>query len=514
MPLTGAQRTACTALSSGWTTGRATLRSITSTQEDAPLHPPVEYPTVRRLIVPKADAPLVEGSTWFGWAELQQRHSRTEIVGWKEHGQEPPTHFAPAILLHNKLPFEYPENVWDLLKELESHGIEYAPLIFQLASYARHSHAGTPLAVVLGTPMRRVDPGGRALQHLAVWEISADDADNLRHLNITAQVGNTVQWNAAAEAVANWAVSARVGWCMVREMRPEVTRRRDQSSPMAWFRGRRVAIWGCGAVGTHVAESVVRAGATTIEFVDTKTVTPGLLVRQGFEDADIGKFKAVALAERLKRIEPDLKTTVSTDDLIRHIAGNDPFPDVDLVIDCTASLAVRTALERALQDVDSRPAIACVAIDGQANAAIATLSMPSHSGGPLDLVRRLKLEACRRPTLSRTLEAFWSKTAPDTRFQPEPGCSEPTFTGSNADLAGLSARMLNSIARAIAASKGCDTGMGWLHEESGPVHEFAFPPDHTLRDKGRGYSVRVSSLAVREMRGWARRSARTEGPDD
>lgn len=480
--------------------------------EDAPLHPPVEYPTVPRLIVPKADTPLVEGSTWFGWAELQQRHNRTEIVGWKEHGQEPPTHFAPAILLHNKLPFEYPENVWDLLKELKSHGIDDAPFILQLASYARRSHAGTPLTVVLGTPMRRVDTGGRALQHLAVWEISPDDADNLRDLNITAQVGDTVQWNAAVRAVANWAVLAKVGWCIVREMRPEVTRRRDQSSPTAWFRGKRVAIWGCGAVGTHVAESVVRAGATTIEFVDTKTVTPGLLVRQGFEDVDIGKFKAVALAERLKRIEPDLKTTVSTDDLIGLVAGNEPFPEVDLIIDCTASLAVRTAIERAIQDVDSRPAIASVAIDGQANAAISTLSMPSHSGGPLDLVRRLKLEACRRPTLSKTLEAFWSETAPDTRFQPEPGCSEPTFTGSNADLAGLSARMLNSIARAIAASNGRNTGMGWLHEESGPVHDFAWPPDHTLRDKGRGYSVRVSSLAVREMRGWARRSARTAGP--
>ena len=480
--------------------------------EDEPLHPPVAYPTVRRLIVPKADTPLVDGSTWFGWAELRERHNRTEIVGWKGHDQERPPHCAPAILLHDKLPFEYPENVWDLLRELKSHSIDDAQFIFLLASYARHSGAGIPLTVVLGTPMRRVDPGGCVLQHLAVWEISADDADKLRDLEITARVGDTAQWNVAVEKVADWAVSAKVGWCNVREMRPEVTRRRDQSSPMAWFRGRRVAIWGCGAVGTHIAESVVRAGATTVEFVDTNTVTPGLLVRQGFEDADIGKPKAEALAERLKRIEPDLKTIVSTEDLIPHLTRNGPFPEVDLVIDCTASLAVRTALERALRDVDSRPAIAAIAIDGQATTAMATLSLPNHSGGTLDLVRRLKLEACRRPTLSKTLEAFWSKSAPDMRFQPEPGCSEPTFIGSNSDLAGLSARTLNSIARAIATTKDCHTGMGWLLEESGPVYNFAWLPDHALRDKGRGYFVRLSSLAVREMRGWARRSARTAGP--
>ena len=53
--------------------------------------------------------------------------------------------------------------------------------------------------------------------------------------------------------------------------------------------------------------------------------------------------------------------------------------------------------------------------------------------------------------------------------------------------------------------------MGWLFEGSGPVHAFAWPPDQTLRDKGQGYSVRVCSLAAREMRGWARRSTRVVG---
>ena len=479
---------------------------------DAPLHPPVEYPTVKRLIVPRADTPLVEGSPWFGMAELREQNNRTEIIGWCELAQECPAHFAPAILLHEALPFEYPETVDALLKELGSHGIDYAPFIFQLASYAQHSGAGTPLTVILGTPMRRIVPGGRALQHLAVWEISVDDADKLRELHSSAQLGDTAQWNSAASAVAEWSILAKVGWCIVREMRPEVTRRRDQSSPMAWFRGKHVVIWGCGAVGTHVAESVVRAGARTIELVDNKTVAPGVLVRQGFEDADIGESKAKALSDRLKRIEPDLETVVSTADLILRITGSDPIPKVDLVIDCTASLAVRTVLEHALRDADSRPAIASIAIDSHADTAIATLATPDHSGGTLDLVRRLKLEACRNLQLSESLEAFWPRATSDTPFQPEPGCSEPTFIGSNADLASLSARMLNAIAHALATSNDGHTGIGWLCEESGPIHVFTWPPDHTLNDKGRGYSVRVCSHAAREMLGWARRSVRTAGP--
>ena len=172
-------------------------------------------------------------------------------------------------------------------------------------------------------------------------------------------------------------------------------------------------------------------GARTVELVDNKTVAPGLLVRQGFEDADIGRSKAHALADRLRRIDPDLEAAASTGDLIQRVTGADPLPMVDLLVDCTASVAVRTALEHALRDApDTRPPIASVAIDSQAANGIATLSRGNHSGGTLDLTRRLKLEACRTAQFAKPLEAFWPRSAPGEEFQPEPGCSEPTFIGS------------------------------------------------------------------------------------
>ena len=479
--------------------------------DDAPLHPPVAYSTVGRLVVPRADTPVVVSEPWFGLAELRKRGARTEIVGWREHGQAPPVHFAVAVLLHKELPFEYPKTVNALLKELELHGIDYAPFVYHLALHARHNSAGSSLLVVLGAPMRRVESEGRKLQHLAVWEVLAEDADKLRNLTIAAQVGASDRWQVATEAVVKWSVEARVGWCSVRELRPEVTRRRDYTSPMSWFQGKRVAIWGCGAVGTHIAESIVRAGVRTVDLVDNKAVVPGLLARQCFDDADIGRPKAKALAERLKRIDADLEATVSTNDLIQYITGGSPLPKVDLLVDCTASSAVRTALEHALRDAESRPAIASIAIDDHATSAMATLATPNHSGCTLDLVRRLKLEACKDGKLLKTLEAFWPRSPRSEPFQPEPGCSDPTFIGSNADVAGLSARLLNSIARAVASPSDYHTGAGWLCEEAGPIHAFAWSRDHTLKDRERGYSVRVSSHASREMRGWAKRSARIAG---
>ena len=481
--------------------------------DDAPLHPPVAYTAVNRLVVPRVDTPFVGAATWIGFAELRQRGQRTEIIGWKSSSEVRPELFAPAILLHEPFPFEYPETVNALLKELESHGIDYAPFLLHLASLANHTQARMPLTVVLGTPMRRVEAGGCALQHLAVWEIPGDDAGKLREMQVSNSGDDADARNAAITEVVKWSFEAKVGWCVVREMRPEVTRRRDQTSPMAWFRGKRVAIWGCGAIGTHVSEAVVRAGATRVELVDNKEVAPGLLVRQGYEDSDIGQRKAAALAGRLKRIEPDLETEAVDNDLIHRLGESDPLPEVDLVIDCTASSAVRMKLEQTLCGDVARPAIASMSVNDDASSAIATLSKAAHSGGPLDLIRRLKLEACRSSRLSELRDAFWPTRPRSERFEPEPGCSEPTFVGSHADLAGHSARMLNAVARALSKSDEGQTGAGWIFEEQGPIHAFSWPPDHTLQEKGRGYSVRVSPAAVREMQAWARRSARTAGPE-
>jgi predicted acylesterase/phospholipase RssA/proteasome lid subunit RPN8/RPN11 len=480
---------------------------------DAPLHPPVAYVSSNRLVVPIADAPRPTEETWYGFASLRDRHNRTELVDWIGFDGTPPALFAAAILLARPLPFEFPRTVLNLTNELEKHGIPFGFLARLLALLALRTPFGTPFLVVVGTPMRRVAPRGPLLQHLAAWEIDTHAADELRKLNAfflndpqLAEMGEE-----AKNAVAKWAVEADVTWCELREMRPEVTRRRDAKSPMSWFRGKRVAIWGCGAIGTHVAESVVRAGASRVELVDNRSVEPGLLVRQGFEDADIGQWKAAALGEQLKRINPDLEVEPLIGNLIHRLAQAAPIPAVDLVIDCTASSAVRMKLEEALRGLRERPPIASMGVGHDASSAIATVAAPNHTGGPLDLIRRLKLEACRAPRLSRLLDDFWPAAPMHARFQPEPGCSEPTFVGSDADLAGLSARMLNAVARALSNPDEGWTAFGWLFEEHGPVHGFSWRPDYTLGERGRGYSVRVSPEAVREMRAWARRSARTSG---
>ena len=483
--------------------------------DNAPLHPPIEYSYSDRIFVPVVDTPCVKKIPWIGFAELKKKSNYTEIIGWKKHDETCSQHqVVPAILLNKPLSFEYPQTVYSLLEMLKSHSINEL-ISHYILTLTQHCYNDTPLTVVLGTPMRRVDSnGGPFLQHLSVLEISSKDTNKLRELNNIESYTKETQ-----EALIKKVVFAKLKWYKVYEMRPKVTQRRDQSSPMSWFKGKHVTIWGCGAIGTHVAESIVRTGVKSIYLVDDKKVSPGLLVRQGFEDADIGKYKAQALSEKLLRINSNLKVEHLNNDLIYLL--HDKAQKTDIIIDCTASSNMQTALEYTLTNKDSHPIIASIGIDNQASSALATLSMPNHSGGTFDLIRKLKLKACHirklklkachTSNLSQLLESFWPKENPKVSFSPEPGCSEPTFIGSYADVTGLSSRMLNSIAQSLTNSKDNQIGAGWLLEKSGRIHNFIWPMDYTVKDKEQNYSIRISSHVAQKMCELAKDSVRTAG---
>lgn len=72
----------------------------------------------------------------------------------------------------------------------------------------------------------------------------------------------------------------------------------------------RIHIIGCGAIGSTVAENLVRFGLTDITLYDFDTVEAHNIANQMFRKTDIGKTKVQALAEMLCDINPDLQTTL------------------------------------------------------------------------------------------------------------------------------------------------------------------------------------------------------------
>lgn len=67
----------------------------------------------------------------------------------------------------------------------------------------------------------------------------------------------------------------------------------------------RVHIIGCGAIGSTVAENLVRFGITKITLYDFDTVEAHNIANQMFRYTDIGKLKIDALAEYLTEINPE-----------------------------------------------------------------------------------------------------------------------------------------------------------------------------------------------------------------
>jgi molybdopterin-synthase adenylyltransferase len=111
----------------------------------------------------------------------------------------------------------------------------------------------------------------------------------------------------------------------------------------------RVTILGIGALGTHVADSLVRSGVGFVRLVDRDVPDLSNLQRQVLFDSDDvegGLPKAVVAANRLGRINPDVEIEPVVADVNQfNIEGL--ITDVDLVIDGSDNFELRYLLNDA-----------------------------------------------------------------------------------------------------------------------------------------------------------------------
>ena len=447
-----------------------------------------------------------------------------EVNAWQPaHSVPDAISFAPTVLLDFELPYEYPRTVKNLLLHLDVKGLPSSRVLAHLLLASERVAQGMPLYVGIGTPSRGIagDPAQRR-QHLTFWEIEADDVANLRNASRTCDISNHYQGRETPEEIRvlidavwvtliAWRKNARVRWCNVMENRPEILTRRDEGTPMDWFRGKRVALWGCGAIGGQIAEHLARAGVGELTLYDRGRVNPGILVRQNFTKSDISASKAEALAQRIQSIAPAVTVHAKVENVFsRTLSTTDWDADFDVVIDATASLRVRSKLEARIKDHEPRIPVAAVMLSASAEHAVAVLAPAAYRAGSLDVFRRLGLVAFNRGWLSDWAKAFWTDAAVQGLRQPEPGCSDPTFVASHADVAALSARALNAIATAL--GEGGETASGFLISRSPGQreHRFRFRPH--IRWVAGGLDFRMSAAAWRDMTGWIRAGARERSP--
>ncbi len=495
----------------------------------APLHPPVAY--VKRgapLVIPRTDTPAVAEQPWLGWVSMQSHgqrridlHEWTPLRDPSGGRNSPPQPAAAVFLLPCAMDWEYPEHTATLLMALVDRGVDYGELMLHLKLTALGLEPGQPMLVVVGSAMRGI-AGGRPRQHLAAWRIPAEAVDQMR-LALAEYLDDAELQElgrSSRERAFEWLQKSEVEWCPVREDRPEIVVRRDDRSPLQAFAGRRVTVWGAGALGAPVAQWLTRAGARAVTIVDSGTVAPGVLVRQPYTDADIGHYKAEVLAAQLQAIRPGLPVTPVVRDILALLDDPDWHGDCDILLDCSANLTVQTKLERVRREHPAAELTIATLLAGHtAQHGLAVLARPRYSGAAADVVRALKLSCLRRPELRAFAAEFWPSPPRSEHFQTEPGCSDATFRGSGAETGALAGAMLTELGRDLQRDEATSTAVGHLTVLDGAAHRgarsarLAFEPATTIETGIDELQVRLAPAAMTELRGWIATAARRYGGD-
>ena len=495
---------------------------------EGPLHPPVAY---RRrgatCICLTADTPASDGGPWFGGAILHRRKPDLfEVERWAttSASAEGDRAFAPTVLLNFELPFEFPLTVRHLFHHLDKGGVETARLVAHLMIASERVEQGDSLFVGCGTPSRGLaGEAGQRRQHVEFWEIGWSDVLTLRTASKACEISRRFAGretpeelreliNSVFQDLFRWQKESPLRWCRVLENRPEIVTRRDQGTAMDWFRGKRAALWGCGALGGQFAEHLGRAGVAALRLHDRSAVGPGLVVRQNFTDGDLNDAKAVALQRRIQAIAPEVQTTATVEDLLEALDGDEWDADVDVVIDATASIGVRSKLETVAKLRQVKVPIVSVMISGDAQRALVATVPPGYGGGPYDVFRRLGLAASRREWLAEWSQAFWGEDAGEGLRQPEPGCSDPTFVASHADVASLAAASINRVANMLDGVGESATGAFVSQSLEDRDHVLDLAP--AIRWPVGDLEFRLASNAWRDMSGWIRTGTRQRSAAD
>jgi hypothetical protein len=402
--------------------------------------------------------PLPADSRPFFRAALRARSEhRLDLTDWTPQG--PADHLALVMVLNEQLLYGAGTTVPDLLHRLAriGHGTP-GGVATLLARTAARNPAGTTQYVIIAVPHQGRFNG----HHLLAGRIPADLTDQLR----AAASGQGTALHINPQAIPD----APIEWCIASDERPQMTTRRDTTRPTTGYIGKTVELWGCGALGSWIAEFIARAGAARIVLRDPGHVQGGLLVRQNYLETDIGGNKAHQLAERLQQISDSL--TVQADSTPAPAA---PDPDSDLLIDATVTNSTGVYLDLLAREPGRtpRPPLARAATDLH-TATLGLLAIAAH--GCPDGPNAIDDQAGKLVLADGKLERFhpfWQEPAAGDEVLPARGCSVPTFHGSAADVAATAA-VLASLLAAHISSGVSGTHLAALPHApgSGPSHQF------------------------------------------
>ena len=117
----------------------------------------------------------------------------------------------------------------------------------------------------------------------------------------------------------------------------------------------RVAVVGCGAVGSYIADLLFRSGVRRMTLIDHEVLRPGNVVRHLAGTHDVGRFKVHAVRDVLAARGEDVTgvkaSCIGLNDLVR---AEQLVQDHDVVVDATASARASSLLATAAEGAGRR----------------------------------------------------------------------------------------------------------------------------------------------------------------
>ncbi len=112
----------------------------------------------------------------------------------------------------------------------------------------------------------------------------------------------------------------------------------------------RIAIIGCGGLGSMASQYLAMSGIGFLRLIDSDKVEDSNLNRQFFSVKDLGKPKSLCLKDRLLSLNPDVKMEAIKEKLSEKNC-RELIRDCDIILDCLDNLQTRLVLSDACKSL-------------------------------------------------------------------------------------------------------------------------------------------------------------------
>ncbi len=155
----------------------------------------------------------------------------------------------------------------------------------------------------------------------------------------------------------------------------------------------RVALFGIGGVGGHIAEALVRSGIGSIDFFDGDTVSLTNINRQIVAlHSTIGKNKTEVMAERARDINPNVIIECNNTFILPENSHTIDFSVYDYVIDAVDTVTAKVELIRKAKEANV-PVISCMGTGNKLDPTMFEIAdIKKTSVCPLAKIMRKKLK--------------------------------------------------------------------------------------------------------------------------